>query len=152
MLKKIVSGGQTGADRAALDAALEAGFPMGGYCPAGRKAEDGEIDMKYPLTETGRDYRTRTKKNVEESDGTVIFYSSSIHGGTELTLLFCIKLKKHYKLIDINLAGEKSVAGALLNFIADNNIEILNVAGPRLSSCPAIYPYVKRVISQVLKS
>jgi len=152
MLKKIISGGQTGADRAALDAALEAGFPLGGYCPIDRKAEDGKIDTKYPMTETGKDYRTRTKKNVGESDGTAVFYSSSIHGGTELTLLFCIKLKKPYRLIDINLAGEKSAATALLNFITDNNIETLNVAGPRLSSCPAIYPYVKKVISQILKS
>jgi hypothetical protein len=152
MLKKIVSGGQTGADRAALDAALEADFPMGGYCPLGRKAEDGKIDLKYPLTETGKDYRIRTKKNVIESDGTVIFYSSSIQGGTEQTLLFCIKLKKPYKLIDISLAGKVPAVKSLLQFISDNNIETLNVAGPRLSNCPEIYPFVKTVISSVIKA
>ena len=151
MLKKIVSGGQTGADRAALDAALKTDFPHGGYCPIGRKAEDGIIDLKYRLVETGKDYRVRTEKNVEVSDGTVIFYSSSISGGTEHTLLSCIKLKKPYKLIDINLAGKNSAAKALLHFITENNIETLNIAGPRLSNCPEIYRFVKAVIVQVIK-
>lgn len=152
MLKKIVSGGQTGADRAALDAALEIGFPLGGYCPAGRKAEDGIIDVKYHLLETGKDYRVRTKRNVLESDGTVIFYSSSICGGTEQTLLFCIKFKKPYRLIDISMTAKNPAAETLSQFIIDNGIEILNVAGPRLSSCPEIYSFVKAVISRVIRN
>ena len=73
MLKKIVSGGQTGVDRGALDAALPRGFPCGGYCPAGRRAEDGRIPARYPLEElSSPHYQVRTRRNVEESDGTLI--------------------------------------------------------------------------------
>ena len=82
MLKKIISGGQTGADRAGLDVALDAGFPCGGWCPKGRKAEDGRIPDKYPLTETGSaDYLKRTEKNVVDADGTVIFTFGMPTGG-----------------------------------------------------------------------
>ena len=84
---KIISGGQTGVDRAALDAAIAAGFPIGGWCPKGRKAEDGVIDQRYALTETPlAGYAQRTEWNVRDSDGTLIFYRTKIKGGTLLTL------------------------------------------------------------------
>ena len=156
MLSKIVSGGQTGADRAALDAALEAGFDAGGFCPRGRKAEDGEIDFRYPLIEIDGGYRQRTLKNVLESDATVLFYARDITGGTEKTLVFCIEYKKPYKLIDISLVQESLAASALLDFIERDFIErkvvkILNVAGSRASESLKIYAYVKTVISEVLQ-
>ncbi len=74
MLSKIISGGQTGADRAALDAGLERGFPVGGGCPEGRLAEDGPIDSRYVLVKVEGGYIGRTRRNVQDSDGTVIFY------------------------------------------------------------------------------
>ena len=96
-LHKIVSGGQTGADRAALDAALSSGFPCGGWCPEGRLAEDGPLSSAYPLEELpGGGYRQRTIKNIESSDGTAIFYFNRPTGGTELTLVQCIRLHKPY--------------------------------------------------------
>ena len=91
-LEIIISGGQTGAVRAALDAGLEANFPICGFCPAGRMAEDGVIDKKYPLWELPiGGYRQRAKKNVECSDGTIIFYDTILQGGSKLTEEFCVK-------------------------------------------------------------
>jgi hypothetical protein len=85
-LLKIISGGQTGVDRGALEAALSASFPCGGWCPAGRKAEDGVIPEKYPVTPLpGGGYRARTRKNVQESDGTVILAPGELTGETALT-------------------------------------------------------------------
>jgi hypothetical protein len=151
MPKKIVSGGQTGADRAALDAGLALAFPVGGFCPKGRVAEDGVIEEIYPLVEIDGGYRQRTKANVKASDGTVIFYESILYGGTEQTLLFCIKARKPYKLIDINLVNCEQAAAALQTFIDETNIEILNVAGPRASGCLAVYDYVKTVLVKVIE-
>jgi hypothetical protein len=89
-LKQIISGGQTGVDRGALDAALEAQFPCGGWCPADRAAEDGPIPAHYPLTPLARGgYRERTRQNVLDSDGTVILYRSTLTGGTLLTWNLC---------------------------------------------------------------
>jgi hypothetical protein len=90
-LRRIVSGGQTGADRAALDAALEANFPCGGWCPEGRLAEDGPLSPLYPLRELpGAGYRQRTIKNIESSDGTAFCYFTQPVGGTELTLVLSL--------------------------------------------------------------
>ncbi|WP_349255285.1 YpsA SLOG family protein [Spectribacter hydrogenooxidans] len=91
----IISGAQTGVGRGAMDAALDAGIPCGGWVPPGREAEDGRIPDRYPVQEmtTGR-YRQRTKANVLDCDGTVLIYFGSLHGGTELTLQFCLRNKK----------------------------------------------------------
>ena len=92
---KIVSGGQSGVDRAALDFALQYGILCGGWCPKGRKAEDGKIDEKYPLKETVDDnYNTRTKLNVEHSDGTLIFFKKMPDKGTLLTIKFAEEFNK----------------------------------------------------------
>jgi hypothetical protein len=92
---KVVSGGQTGVDRGALDAALELKLQCGGWCPEGRLAEDGPIPEQYPMQEVeGGDYRDRTRKNVLDSDGTAIIYFGEIEGGTESTLDDCVQLAK----------------------------------------------------------
>jgi len=131
---KIISGGQTGVDRAAIDAALQFDVDCGGWCPAGRKAEDGVIPEHYPLSElAGADYINRTRKNVIDSDGTVIIYFDTLSGGTEQTLLFCLQQKKPYLLIDGTELSPIRAAERIQSFVAKNGIETLNIAGPRAS-------------------
>jgi hypothetical protein len=151
MLSMVISGGQTGADRAALDAGLEAAFPIGGSCPVGRMAEDGPISHTYTLTEIGGGYRQRTKQNVVDSDGTAIFYESYVRGGTEATVMFCIRQGKPYKLIDIEIVEPDRAAELIIDFVREFKVDILNVAGPRSSSCSKIYGYVKQVVSLVIQ-
>jgi hypothetical protein len=150
MLAKIISGGQTGADRAALDAGTESGFPIGGSCPAGRMAEDGPIDLAYPLVETEGGYESRTRKNVEDSDGTVVFFKGYLHGGTEKTVAFCKELAKPHTMVDIELVPADVAVDKVLSFVADYKIRVLNVAGPRQSHCPSIYTYVKHTMRSLL--
>lgn len=145
-LKKIISGGQTGADRAALDAALECQFEIGGFCPKGRKAEDGVIDKKYPLVEIDGGYEERTLKNVLAADITAIFYNATVSGGTAQTLKFCKEHKKPFKLINIASVSEKEAAQILMKAIDDLKVKVLNVAGPRASGCPEMYGFVKKTI------
>ena len=109
---KITSGGQTGVDRAALDAALKLGIEVGGWCPEGRLAEDGPISENYPLQELiGGDYVDRTLRNVRDSEATLILYFDSLQGGTEQTLDFCQQEQKPYFLIN---AKENSSEHALV--------------------------------------
>ncbi len=150
MLSKIISGGQTGADRAALDAALAAGLSIGGSCPAGRTAEDGPIPIRYELKEIDGGYRQRTKRNVLDSDGTLILYESYLSGGTELTVQFCIRLKKPFKLIDIDTVDAEAASNLLISFTNAFDISILSVAGPRASGCQRIDGYVKEAVHQAL--
>ena len=99
LVEKIVSGGQTGVDRAALDVALKVGIPCGGWCPKGRKAEDGAIPDRYPLTETSSaSYPVRTEKNVNDSDGTLILKVGPVTGGTART----VKAAKKLKILDLS--------------------------------------------------
>lgn len=152
-LQRIISGGQTGADRAALDAALAAGFPCGGWCPQGRLAEDGRLPMTYPLVELPKGgYRQRTIKNVESSDGTAIFYFGRPTGGTELTLATCIRLGKPYQSIDAPEITSARATRLLAAFIERHEISVLNVAGPRESSAPGIYDYVRAVIGSLIEA
>ncbi len=147
----IVSGGQAGVDRAALDAAMESGVSIGGWCPEGRKAEDGPIAAKYPLKVLpGAGYLQRTLKNVQDSDGTAIIFFNSLRGGTKLTRVYCDNEKKPYVLIDATEILSENAAERISDFIRENAISVLNVAGPRASKEPAAYNYTKQAIRILL--
>lgn len=150
-LAKVISGGQTGVDRGALDAALRAGFPCGGWCPPQRLAEDGPIPNAYPLQEVPvGGYRERTIRNVADSDGSVIVYFGRPEGGTQLTLLECIKLEKPYEPIDANKVPLDRAASRVAAFVAEQRIATLNVAGPRASEAPRGYEYAFDLITNLL--
>jgi hypothetical protein len=151
-LVKILSGGQTGIDRGALDAALAWDFPCGGWCPSERLAEDGRIPEHYPVIEIKEGgYSQRTLRNVVESDGTAILYFSQIEGGTEETLLFCINERKPYKLIDAEEISAERAAFLLASFVQHYDIGVLNVAGPRQSQAPHAHAYAHAVINLLLQ-
>lgn len=152
MLTKIISGGQTGADRAALDAAIESGIAIGGSCPVGRMAEDGPISEVYALTEIAAGYRQRTRQNVMDGDATLIFYDSHPRGGTEATIAFCIKLHKPYKLIDISVVEVGRASKLIHAFIHHSSTRVLNVAGPSASKCPKVYSYVFETLRLLFQS
>ena len=149
---KIISGGQTGVDRAALDVALRHGFECGGWCPAGRLAEFGKIPSHYPVQELqGGGVSERTLQNVKDSDGTVVIYPAELRGGTEQTVRFCVDLKRPYKLIDASKISAEDAAKLIGDFVRENKIGILNVAGPRQSEWPEGYDYASRVMSAFLQ-
>ena len=150
MLVKIISGGQTGADRAALDAALEAGFPTGGYCPSGRRAEDGVIDRLYPLEEIDGGYADRTLKNVRAADATVAFHAGGLSGGTLQTVRFCREEQKPWLEIDLAQLDNAASIRALADFVRAREVGLLNVAGPRASGSPEIYSRVRDVIAGLI--
>ena len=148
---KIVSGAQTGVDRAALDAALKSDVPCGGWCPAGRKAEDGIISECYPVQELAEGgYSERTRKNVQDSDGTIIIYFGQLNGGTEETLRYCLDENKPYLLLDALEVNVARAAERIMEFQTMLPDEILNFAGPRASSEPRAYEYTTRVVEKFL--
>ncbi len=146
-IEKIVSGGQTGVDRAALDVALELGISCGGWCPKGRRAEDGSIDIRYPLKETrSANYRIRTERNVRESDGTLIFTWREPKGGTALTIKFAQKYKKPYCVVDLSVGGNPE---SVQRWGEVNQIKVLNIAGLRESELPGIHHQTVQFLRQV---
>ncbi len=150
MLEKIISGGQTGVDRAALDAAIEFGIPCGGWCPKGRRAEDGVIPKRYPLRETGsEDYRERTARNVRDADGTLILAPGVLEGGTAFTRRLAIREGKPCLVIDLSLNTEPKIVHEWLKTHA---IRTLNVAGPRESVQPGIHEQARHFLRALLGS
>ena len=148
LVRKIVSGGQTGVDRAALDIALALGIPCGGWCPRGRGAEDGAIPARYPLQETGsHDYAERTSRNVIDSDGTLILAIGALHGGTLLTAQLAEKSGKPCLVVDLASPPEP---GKVDSWIRENQISVLNVAGPRESQHPGIHALAGGFLIEIL--
>ncbi len=131
---KIISGGQTGVDRAALDVALKHGVDCGGWCPAGRLDELGQIPERYPLKELkGGSFAERTLQNVKDSDGTVAIYFAELRGGTEFTVQCCLKQRSPHQLIDAARTSVEEAAKLIVDLVRQYKIDILNVAGPRQS-------------------
>jgi Circularly permutated YpsA SLOG family len=147
---KIVSGGQTGADRAGLDWAMNHGIPHGGWCPKARRAEDGPIDAKYQLRETtSSNYVQRTEWNVRDSVGTVIFsIGEHLTGGSLKTVEFAIKHQKPH--LHLSAASKFDAASELKKWLQQNSIRVLNVAGPRASKEPEVAQFVISTLDQAL--
>jgi len=147
MIKKIVSGGQTGADQAALDVAIKLDIPHGGWAPRGRLTEDGPLPEKYHLEEmpTGN-YQDRTEQNVIDSDGTVILSHGKLSGGSAYTRDMALQHARPWLHIDLNKMLKFEAAQKISAWIAENGVEILNVAGPRASRDPAIYNNVLEIL------
>ncbi len=148
MLEKIVSGGQTGVDRAALDIALELGYEQGGWCPAGRRSESGPIPLKYSLHETESNaYQIRTVRNVIDSDATLIVYYQELSGGSLFTKTIAEQKGKPLFLID---AAENYSKTDFQNWLDVHSVKTLNIAGPRRSSAPLLYKIIHELLRTLL--
>ena len=149
MIEKLISGGQTGADIAALDVALKHDFPHGGWCPKGRRCEVGIIPPQYKLVETpSSDYLQRTEWNVRDSDGTLVFtFGANVTGGSLKTISFA---KKHRKPLLHVWKGSEEPNLKIQKFILDNEVKVLNVAGSRESKEPGICKWVTELLSEAL--
>jgi hypothetical protein len=152
LLVRIVSGGQTGVDRAALDATIDSGLVISGWCPKGRRAEDGVIPERYTLVETpSRDYRQRTRWNVRDSDATLILVAGELSGGSRLTANAARSLGKPLFVGDLDLYATPE---KVRDFVEMHRVRTLNVAGPRESRCPGIharaYGLLRRVIADLM--
>ena len=150
MIKRIVSGGQTGVDRAALDVAIKLGIAHGGWIPRGRLTENGPLPQKYHLKETSSSrYSVRTEKNVVDTDGTLILSHGELTGGTEYTREMVIRHDRPWLHIDLVQMAAFQAATAINHWIQEKKIEILNVAGARASEDPAIYTVTLNILESV---
>lgn len=147
---KIISGGQTGVDRGALDAAIDLGIAHGGTCPRGRLAEDGTIPLRYHLEESeSAEYRVRTERNVLQSDGTLILHGGRLAGGTELTWRLAAQYGKPCLVIDLCHPPD---VDTVRRWLVEHQVETLNVAGPRESQCPGIGERAKQFVRGLILS
>ena len=147
-IQRIISGGQTGVDRAALDVARELGLPCGGWCPKGRTAEDGLINRRYPLKETpSEEYAQRTEWNVRDSDGTLVLARGKLSGGTAQTVEVAARLGKPYLVVDL---AKRPSAIAVRRWVQRNHVRALNAAGPRESKAPGIYAEASEMLRTIL--
>jgi predicted Rossmann fold nucleotide-binding protein DprA/Smf involved in DNA uptake len=150
-IRKIISGGQTGVDRAALDLAIKAGIEAGGYVPKGRAAEDGRIPDTYPnLIETETDDPAqRTELNVLHSDATMIIFRNALAGGSKLTAEFAERYKKPFMQIDLSSGDLETLSRDAKQWLDTISGEILNIAGPRASEDTEIYSKAKQFLERV---
>ena len=152
-LRKIISGGQTGADQGALAACAQLGFPYGGWVPQGRRTEKGQVPAKYRMRQHwSRHYPPRTEKNVKDSDGTVVFTFGQPDGGSLLTIDFAKRHKKPWLAVDLERPPDVAVAKImrwLKRRLPENGV--LNVAGSRRNKAPGIHRAVKRVVRDVIR-
>lgn len=147
----IVSGGQSGVDRGALDAALALNAPCGGWCPEGRQSEDGVIDFRYPLTILpGAGYLERTRQNVIDSDATLIINHGGLSGDTLYTLECCDDMDKPVLVIQARRQSTEACVRAAREFVSDNGILVLNVAGPRASEWPGGHGLACAIMTDLL--
>ncbi|NLS97248.1 MAG: hypothetical protein GXX96_34350 [Planctomycetaceae bacterium] len=148
LVDKIVSGGQTGVDRAGLDVAIALGIEHGGWCPSGRRAEDGRIPACYQLVETDSpEYAVRTEQNVIDSDGSLILYFAELRGGTEFTYRMTQKHARPHFLVDLHAPIP---ADAVRHWLCEQSIRVLNIAGPRSSQSEGIYEMARVYLEAVL--
>lgn len=149
MLLKIVSGGQTGVDRAALDAGLASGISVGGWCPAGRRAEDGTIPERYPLLEHESPiYAVRTEQNVVDSDATLVLNLGELTDGTALTVQLARKHRKPFLVVQLD---ENADPAAVAEWLRELEVKVLNIAGPRESKCPGIHESALQFVRKLLE-
>jgi predicted Rossmann fold nucleotide-binding protein DprA/Smf involved in DNA uptake len=152
-IRKIVSGGQTGADRAALDFALENGIEIGGFVPKGRLAEDGPLSAKYQNlveTESG-DCDERTRLNVLHSDATLILSNGKLSGGSKLTESIARQNQKPVLHIDFQIHQEENAIGIVIKWLEHVHPAILNIAGPRASEDLEIYQMTLEFLTKLIK-
>lgn len=148
-IEKIISGGQTGVDRAALNVAFDLQIPCGGWCPKDRWAEDGSIPLKYPLHETlSEDLRQRTEWNVWQADATLILNLGNLSGGAAYTYEIALLIGKPVHVL--NLAAKPGFS-ALFSWLKEQNVKLLNIAGPRESEVPGIYFEARTFLMTALK-
>ncbi len=148
---KIVSGGQAGADRAALDFAIARDIPHGGWCPKGRLATDGVLPAKHLLQETESEgYRQRTKLNVQDSDATLVFNIGALDGGTLQTVRFAQTLKKPHCVVQLDEGDLVELGLQVAQWLERGTFIILNIAGPREEKRPGIYARVLSVLDKVV--
>lgn len=151
LIKKIISGGQTGADQGALDAAMELGIEHGGWIPKGRKTEKGPLPACYNLKEMPTaDYAQRTRQNVLDSDGTLIISNGALTGGSALTRELAEKYHRPWFHADMLKLSVPQAAEKIRSWIRENNIEVLNVAGPRASNDANIHDLTFNILKTVL--
>ena len=152
LVSRIVSGGQTGADRAALDWAIRNGIPHGGWCPRGRTAEDGVLPAKYELREAeSPDYRWRTRQNVTDSDATLILNMGALDGGTLETAKFAKCFGKPHLVLQLDRGVRNEDVQQLLDWLQRVSIGTLNIAGPRESKRPGIYALTCEILECAAK-
>jgi hypothetical protein len=151
-VRKIVSGGQTGADRAALEVARARGIPYGGWVPLGRAAEDGTVPPEFSeLRETSTsDPSERTRANLRDSDGTLILSHGALRGGSALTLDVALELSKPVLHVDLSALSAEEAVSVTASWLAQHGIEVLNVAGPRASEDPHIHAATHALLERAL--
>jgi hypothetical protein len=153
LIEKIISGGQTGVDQAALDVAIESGIPHGGWIPKGRKTEDGILPDKYQLQEMPTaSYPKRTEQNILDSDGTLIICHGKLTGGSSLTRKVAKKHDRPWLHLDMDKLSISDASKTTALWIDQNNVQVLNVAGSRASKNPEIYKATVEILKTALTS
>lgn len=150
ILQRIISGGQTGVDRAALNVAIAAGIPCGGWCPLGRKAEDGPLPLHYPLRETDSPlYDVRTRWNVRDADATLVITAGAVKGGTALTVELARRIARPLHVINLLDDGRNHILDTC-QWLHEHRVRTLNIAGPRESQQPGIYSRTQEFLLELI--
>lgn len=149
---RVITGGQTGVDRGALDAARAAGLLSGGWCPRGRRAEDGRIPAKYPLQELPGGYANRTRANVVHSDATLVLHVGRLSGGTQLALNWARRLRRPVRVVDLSQPDADRMWRGVARWILSRAFHSLHVAGPRESEAPGAAAEARRWLRPLFRA